>query len=343
MNQSQPKPIAYFQWLRLLAAAAVVLMHTAGKQWSAISCETAEWAVLTIYDGFVRWPVPVFLMITGALFLPRATSMKTILTRYIPRMALAFVLWSGVYALLTYWRGASAEAALLKFVGGEYHLWYLPFLCGVYLALPFVQKIVTDERLGDQLLLTAMVVALAIPWLADLVTALLPAASGIVRSLENSLHYTFFFDHLSLLLLGHYLHRRELSPACRRTLYVLGLLGAILTGPATIWISRRTGLQSSLFFDHAAPGTLLAAAAIFVFAKHNLTKLPKAVDLLARLSFGVYLSHVLILEILAISGIQALTCNPVWFVPTLAAAVFILAALTSWILGKLPLVGRFLA
>ena len=342
MAQNQPKQIAYFQWLRLLAALAVVLMHTAGKQWSAISCETADWAVLTVYDGFVRWPVPVFLMITGALFLPRTTELKTVLTRYIPRMALAFLLWSGVYALFAFFRGAAAEAALLKFVGGEYHLWYLPFLCGVYLVLPFLQKIVTDEKLAHQLLITAMVIGLGIPWLADLLTELLPQTAGIVSSLENSLHYTFFFDHLSLLLLGHYLHRKDLSPAKRRLLYALGLLSAILTGPATIWISRRGGLQSSLFFGHAAPTTLLAAAALFVFAKYHLKNLPKAVDALARLSFGVYLSHVLILEILAALGIQALTWDPVWFVPTLAAAVFILSALLTALLQKLPLLGRFL-
>ena len=65
-------------------------------------------------------------------------------------------------------------------------------------------------------------------------------------------------------------------------------------------------------------------------------------DALARLSFGVYLSHVLILEILAALGIKALTWDPVWFVPTLAAAVFILSALLTALLQKLPLLGRFL-
>lgn len=342
MKNRRTEPIPYIQWLRLLAALAVVVMHTSGKRWASISHESAEWTVLTLYDGFVRWPVPVFLMITGALFLPRVTPLKTVLTRYIPRMVLAFLLWSGIYALYALYRGAAAEDALLKFVGGEYHLWYLPFLCGVYLVLPFVQKIVSDEKLGNQLLVTAMVIGLGIPWLADLAAALLPGSSPVVRSLENSLHYTFFFDHLSLLLLGHVLHRRELTPWQRRTLYALGVLSLVLTGPATIWISRRTGFQSSLFFDHAAPNTLCAAAAIFVFAKYNLRALPKAVDALARLSFGVYLSHVLVIEVLTALGYHTGAFDPLWSVPALSAAVFTLALALTAILAKIPLLGKWM-
>lgn len=342
MKHNQNQTVASFQWLRLLAALAVVVMHTAGKRWMAISHESAEWTALTIYDSLVRWPVPVFLMITGALFLPRVTPLKTVLKRYIPRMVLAFFLWSGIYALYALHRGTAPSDALLKFVGGEYHLWYLPFLWGVYLVLPFLQKIVSDEKLGRQLLAVSMVIGLGIPWLADLAAALLPQTSAIVRSLENSLHYTFFFDHISLLLLGHFLHQRELTKHQRRLLYALGLLSLALTGPATVWISRRTGFQSSLFFDHAAPNVLLAAAALFVFAKYHLTKLPKAVDALARLSFGVYLSHVLVLELLTAHGCHTGALDPVWSVPALSAAVFILSLALSAALSRIPLIGKWM-
>ena len=342
MHNDRTGPIACFQWLRLLAALAVVVMHTEGQRWMSISHESTEWMVLTLYDGFVRWPVPVFLMITGALFLPRVTSLKTALKRYIPRMALAFFLWSGVYALYGLYRGASLGDTLLKFVGGEYHLWYLPFLCGIYLVLPFVQKIVTDENLERQLLATSMVIGLGIPWLADLLAALVPGSAAVVRSLENSLHYTFFFDHLSLLLLGHFLYRKELTGGQRRTLYVLGLLSMVLTGPATVWLSRRTGFQNSLFCDHGSPTTLLAAAAIFVFAKSNLTRLPKMVDRLAKRSFGIYLSHVLVIDLLAALGCHCLTLDPVWFLPVLSAAVFALSAALTAVLAHIPVLGKIL-
>lgn len=327
---------AYFEWLRVFAAAAVVLMHTAGSRWLSIPHTSPDWLPLTAWDSLVRWPVPIFLMITGALFLPRQTALKTVLTRYIPRMAAAFVIWSGVYALHT---GGDFPA---KLAAGHYHLWYLPFLCGVYLALPFLQRIVTDEGLTRQLLAVSCVFGLGIPWLADAAVLLWPGSSQVVRAVENHVNFSFFMDHLAILLLGHRLHRADLGPRSRRVLYALGLAGAAVTGAATVWASGRTAFQNSVFFDFTAPNNLCAAAALFVFAKYNLRSLPRAVAWMAERSFGVYLVHALVIELLAEQGIHVLTWNPVWSVPVLAAAVFAISLALTAALSRLPLVGKYL-
>lgn len=335
------KKTAYFQWLRLFAAFAVVLMHTEGSFWPAVDFRTSQWLVLTAWDALVRWPVPVFLMITGALFLPRRTTLKAVLTHYIPRMILAFFFWSGVCVLYGLSRG-DREGLLLRFLTGHYHLWYLPFLCGVYLALPFLQKIVTEERLARQLLAVSFAVGIAIPWLGDLAILCRPDWSGVVGSVKNSLHFTFFFDLLAVLLLGHELHRRALTGKQRHLLYLAGILGAALTFPLTLWASHRAGTQSTLFCQITAPTTLCAAAALFVFAKYNLTRLPKLAAALADCSFGIYLVHAPILDFLADRGIHALAGNPVWTVPALAAAVFALSWAVTAIFRRIPLAGKYL-
>lgn len=342
MGTKQTKQIAYFQWLRVFAAAAVVVMHTEGSWWPSVSHETKGWQVLTAYDGLVRWPVPVFLMISGAIFLPRKTALKTVLTHYIPRMLLAYVLWSGIYALYGAYRGASGEDTLMAFVSGHYHLWYLPFLCGVYLTLPFVQKIAEDARLTRQLLAVGCVIGLLVPWLADAAVLLRPGAGGIVRTLEAKANFSFFFDHLSILVLGHVLHQTELSPGARRLLYAAGILSAALTAPATVWATRLARQQNTLFCDIASPTTLCAAAALFIFAKHHLNKLPKIVEWMASCSFGIYLVHVLVLEVLEGRGIHALAWDPVWAVPVLSAAVFAISLAVSAVLRRLPAVGKYL-
>lgn len=334
---------AYFEWLRIFAAAAVVLMHTEGVWWPSIDHTTAQWRALTAWDAWMRWPVPVFLMITGALFLPRKTELKTVLTRYIPRMAAAFLFWSGVYALFGFSRGASAEQSLSAFLTGHYHLWYLPFLCGVYLMLPFVQRIVSDERLSRQLLWVSLTVGALIPWLADLAALCFPGWSGDLSGLKNTLHYTFFFDLLGVLVLGHELNHKDQSPGLRRILYLLGILGAALTWPLTVWASGRTGSPNALFCALNAPTTLCAAAALFVFAKYNLTRLPRVVSWLAQHSFGIYLIHALLIDLLAEKGIHALAAEPGWTVPVLSAAVFALSLAAAAVLRKLPGIGKILA
>ena len=334
---------AYFEWLRIFAAAAVVVMHTEGIWWPSMDHTLAQWRTLTFWDALVRWPVPVFIMITGAIFLPRTTELKTVLKRYIPRMAAAFLIWSGIYALYGLYRGAAAEQTLSDFLTGHYHLWYLPYLCGVYLMLPFVQRIVTDRRLGTQLLWVSLIVGAAIPWLADLAALCFPRWGKDLAGIKNTLHFTFFFDLLGVLLLGHELNRREQTPVQRRRLYLLGILGAVLTYPLTLWASGRSGSPNALFCAINAPGTLCTAAAIFVFAKYNLTRLPGAAARLAECSFGVYLIHALFIDVLADSGIHALAAEPWWTVPVLAAAVFVLSAAAAAVLRRLPIIGTYLA
>ena len=324
---------AYFQWLRLFAAFAVVLMHTASQGFNSGAVESADWRWFALWDSAVRWPVPIFMMITGALFLPRKTALRQVLTGYIPRMVLAFLIWSAVYALHT------GGDFLPKFAAGHYHLWYLPYLCGIYLAMPFLQRIVSDEKLADGLLAVCTVIGLIIPWLAELLIFLLPDFAGILRSVRGHLEFTFFMDCLALVLLGHHLHTRELTVKLRRILYILGILGIFATCFSTILASRHLGAPSTLFFDFKAPANLLTAAAIFVYARYNLKTLPKIVDLLARWSFGIYLAHPLVIELLAENGLSL----PAPWTPILAAAVFVIAAAAAAILGKLPLIGRYLA
>ena len=332
---TKPKT-AYFEWLRLFAAAAVVLMHTAAKRWLSISHTVPEWEVLTLWDSLVRWPVPIFIMITGALFLPRRTELKTALGRYIPRMAVGFLVWSGVYAL---YRG---ELTLNGLVSGYYHLWYLPFLCGVYLTLPFLQRIAGDDTLADQLLLVSLTVGTLFPWLVKLGELLLPESRGLLGTLAGLVNYTFFFDHISLLLLGHRLHRTELSRKQRRVIYLLGLLGVSVTGIATIWATNRTDFQNSLFFDFAAPNNLCAAAALFVFAKQHLRSLPKWVAVPAKHSFGIYLVHALVIDLLADRGYHVLTWDPVWSVPVLSAVVFAISLTLAALLRRIPVIGKWI-
>ena len=339
----QKKQIAYLQWLRLFAAWAVVLMHTAAYQWYSAPADSARWLALTGWDSLVRWPVPVFLMISGAIFLPRKTPVRDALCRYAPRMAVVYLIWATVYALHAAEPGAGFREILTAAAGGHYHLWYLPFLCGVYLVLPFLQKIAEDEKLTVQLLGLGLVIALGIPWTLDLTAVLVPDWGTALRSIKNHLNFSFFFDHLSLLLLGHVLNRREFSVRSRRLLYGAGLLSLGLTLAGTVWLTRLTGNRSSLFFDHGAPNTICAAAALFVFAKYELTALPKWVAWLADRSFGVYLIHALVLELLDERGLNALTFEPIWWTPVLALLTFAISIIAAAILKKIPILGKYLA
>ena len=61
----------YFDYLRILATFAVILVHLSSQYWSQTQVGGFRWYVLTFFDGIGRWAVPVFVIIIGALFLDR--------------------------------------------------------------------------------------------------------------------------------------------------------------------------------------------------------------------------------------------------------------------------------
>ena len=63
--------IIYFDYLRVLATMAVIFLHVAAQNWYNTDINTLNWHVFNIYDSIVRWGVPIFIMISGALFLEK--------------------------------------------------------------------------------------------------------------------------------------------------------------------------------------------------------------------------------------------------------------------------------
>lgn len=60
--------IIAFDRLRILAAFAVVVLHAVAPLFLD-SYPSSDWNVANVYESLVRWSVPVFFMISGALFL----------------------------------------------------------------------------------------------------------------------------------------------------------------------------------------------------------------------------------------------------------------------------------
>ena len=90
--------------LRVLAAAAVILLHVAAKQWHTVDIRGGDWLLLCLFNGSVRWCVPLFVMISGALFLnpEKEISLRDLYGKYILRLLVAYFVWGVVYALFDY-------------------------------------------------------------------------------------------------------------------------------------------------------------------------------------------------------------------------------------------------
>ena len=69
MNQTTQNRNIQYDLLRILAAFSVVMLHSAAQHWYDLPIDSLDWKVVNAYDACFRFGVPIFVMISGAIFL----------------------------------------------------------------------------------------------------------------------------------------------------------------------------------------------------------------------------------------------------------------------------------
>ncbi|MBR2661951.1 MAG: acyltransferase family protein [Clostridia bacterium] len=164
--------IIYFDVLRIMAIFFVVVLHVSAENWYDTDINSFEWRMMNLFDGISRWGVPIFVMISGALFLDRNITMKQLYGKYILRLALSFVVWSFGYAVVWYAMGKDRSIAsfVSSFIKGHYHLWFIYMIIGLYIITPMLNRIVSDEKLLRYFLILSFVFAIVIPEIISIIT-----------------------------------------------------------------------------------------------------------------------------------------------------------------------------
>ena len=134
--------------LRVAATCAVVLLHTVTGIMDTVDMTPypLEKKVFLIALDWITWCVPVFLLISGYLFLHpgRRITFLQMLTKYCKRILLALFLFGIPYACLeqimaegTFRPTMAGEAVLLVLQGRSWsHMWYLYLILFLYLITP---------------------------------------------------------------------------------------------------------------------------------------------------------------------------------------------------------------
>ena len=97
------------------------------------------------------------------------------------------------------------------------------------------------------------------------------------------------------------------------------------------------------------PNIVIFGAGVFLLFKEKISKISftenckKRVFSLSKLTFGIYLIHVLVLRILYQVGFGISLFHPIISVPIVSLVTFIFAALIIWIIRKIPVIGSYLA
>ncbi len=344
----------YLDYIRIMAAFFVIAIHVVSfflNQRKA-TFGSAAWNIEMIMDNFIRVAVPLFVMISGALFLDerKKVSTKKLLKNNVLRMFVIFVFWAIVYKFGSMfssgkpitWKGVGN--AFLEICKGDfhYHLWYLPMLIGLYLITPLLRKVCKKEnkQLVEYFLIVFFIGTTFIRFMAS---KNLGAPTNAIFDFANQLTPDAFVNYVGVYILGWYLATFDHSKKFRIIIYSVGFGLYFLGAGADLLYSYVRGGTSFFSSDNLGFLKLLPASAIFLAFRYSkfANKEHKFVKYLSGCTFGIYLTHAFVRNILFNlfgEGMMVL-CETGWavlLIPVYTIVIFVVSFGVTALISLLP-------
>ncbi len=343
--------IIYLDLIRILSIFAVVLIHISACDWLTLSVTSFNWQVLNVYDSLSRWCIPVFIMMSGGLFLhpEKRITISSLYKKNVLRMVAALFFWGVVYylytALLT--NGFFTPYDVLRGLAAIFtlkarrHLWFLYAITALYLLTPLMRKLIAGKY--PRSLWAVSLTLLAISGFTPYVTYFSP--------LNNSAVFMQAVGFPGMFLLGYCISRFDTDFRHVRLLYAGGIFSLIFTIVGSSLLSVHEGAGNQLFYQNTSPNVVIMAVAMMVYGKNRFASLSfgskwdKRIETCSGITFAVYLVHDFLIIPFehGLYGFTPTTYNPVWMVPLLAVAVFTLSFVPAYLIRKIPLINRYIA
>lgn len=343
--------VEYLDILRTIATVAVVMIHVVARGWYENDLITFEWQFYNLFYGILRWAVPVFVMISGALFLGgEEKSLRKLYGKNIVKIVIAFCFWSAMYVAIYFEEcGYGFGTALSIFLKGHYHMWFLFMIAGLYMLVPILRKVTESEDLTKYTVVLLMIFSILIPFLLNSFSVKFDGIGSVIDDVLERVDYLTSLGYVFYFLMGYYLDKRETSEKVTKFIYILGIIGFFLTIFLTNWISRLYQMPDERFGDYLSLNVMLESIFVFVFVKINYKrfnlgeKKKMFVQKLSKYSFGTYLVHALVLDLVSrIAEATIIMENPFLHIPIVTIVVVTISYMISAILNKIPIVNKYI-
>jgi len=314
--------------LRIIACLMVVAIH------SPMPSEADNGLFLSSISYLAAPSIGLFFMISGALLLPINASTNTFLKRRFSKIATPTLIWSILYLLASiFWRRDvfSWKALLSLPFSAQWNptFWFLYTLMGLYLLAPIVSGWLQSASMKEQEFFLIL-------WGVTLLYPIIRSILYINTSETGVLYY--FTGYAGYFLLGHYLNR---YPERIRFKWLLPLVIIAYVVPV---VCKLKSISVDFYSVFWCLSIFVVIQCVFVW-KLTIWITSRCfkqttcswVSKLAKLSFGVYLIHYLIIRYLLWNW-APLTSFSSYIIQTLvivAAALFLSFSLT-FLVSLLP-------
>jgi len=298
-NTNPHENTSWLDNLRVIATISVVLLHVAAAYLPPnVKINSSQWWTANVYDSLVRFSVPVFVMITGALLLNKEYPLGIYLKKRVTRILFPFLFWMLIYYIHAIivsknsfelsFQGIAKIGSSKIITNTTYHFWYISMIIGIYLFIPIIAKWArkaTEKEILYFLLL----------WLVATILS-----NKMFSKFTADFDLQYFSGFIGYVVLGSYLSLKDFNKIKHIRLISFGIfcLGVLLTIFGTFYLSQRAVHFRADLYAYFAPNVIMAAIGLFVFVKQiNITNRPIIAirKFLNQQSFGIYFIHILVL------------------------------------------------
>jgi surface polysaccharide O-acyltransferase-like enzyme len=361
---------------RIVAIIAVVAIHVEDAfifSWNEISM--TDWWVSNVYGGLIRFPVPLFIILSGYLLLDRQEDDRIFFSKRFSKVVIPLVAWSMIYwifkknydvsgiftvdfaqRLLTdktyfhmYFLNIIHELSIAagdfaqRFLANKiyFHLYFLYIILGLYLITPLLRRILVHATMYD--IRYYLVVWLFFAPISQLIRLFNYNIGIPVEAATGA---------LGLYVTGYAVKKTRMT---RRMMYLSGVLIAvsiIVTIYGTYFLTSKSGRYDGTFTGWLSLTSVIYAAGLFicireVFCRFSMKGIwpgfGKVISLIGGASMGIYLVHPILLHFVShgISGVNLLSAdvlNPLFSVPLVTFLIVFSSLVVVLLLQELPLI-----
>lgn len=275
--------------LRVLSMIMVVIIHIANYYCRSLNIiDNISYIGALIFNTISRISVPFFFMISGATLLSKEYDKKKNIDRIIKK-SIILITFTIIYF---FWdkcfMNRNIDIIQLFNKPERKMLWFMYAIIGIYISLPFV-KCMVDKMGKDEDTLFVIL------WII---------VNGILKNINVGNHYLIPIIsgtyYLGYFIIGYLVikYKEDLSKKINNRFFLLipSLLFIIII-VLTFYLSMKTGKHYTKLLTYSNVFIMISSLLSFIYLYFNISdKENKIISKLSTLSFGIYLTHGIILD-----------------------------------------------
>ena len=145
-------------------------------------------------------------------------------------------------------------------------------LIGLYVIVPFLNKIVSDRKIAWYFVIISFVFAFVIPQCTEIVGLKFGVISDVFTKVVSKLQLHMVLGYSGYYVLGFLLNEIRIKKKHRMIIYIFGFLGLVFTIVSSSVISLLWQSPTEMFYGNLTVNTLFVSVSVFVFAKAHINK-----------------------------------------------------------------------